>query len=191
MPIRFNLEELREKYKCKNYFETGLYDSRNEESSSKHALSCKFDKVFCIEILQKWVDLGKEIFKEDIQKGRYNLYLDDSTNMNKYLNSEDFKHKTIFFLDSHVDNSNIHNFKKKCPLFEELSAIKNIERKDNIILVDDLRILKQQFPWGETSYGDINFVEKIKEQILSINQDYNFSTLDGHVKDDVLLAYVE
>ena len=189
MPIRFDLEKLRKEHNCSNYFETGLWDPRLH-ISTKQALKCNFDKVYCIEIRKDWVELGKEIFKEDIEKSRYNLYLDDSTNMKKYLTGDDFNNKTMFFLDAHVDNNNIHNYKKKCPLFEELAAIASLERNDHIILIDDLRIIKTAFPWGEKSYGNINFLEEIKKLILSINKNYNFSTLDGYKKDDVLLAYL-
>ena len=84
MPISFDLEGLRVKHNCVNYFETGLWDPRNNVSS-KLALSCGFDKLYCIEIRKDWVDLGNDIFKEDIMTGRYNLYLDDSTSMKKYL----------------------------------------------------------------------------------------------------------
>jgi hypothetical protein len=35
MPVNFNLEELREKHNCKNYFETGLYDPRTDVSMRK------------------------------------------------------------------------------------------------------------------------------------------------------------
>jgi hypothetical protein len=189
MPITFDLENLRNTHNCVNYFETGLWDPRDDVSSKK-ALNCGFDKVYCIEIRKEWVDLGNELFKNFIVSGRYNLYLDDSSNMKKYLNNESFKDKTMFFLDAHVDNSNIHNFKKKCPLFDELEAIKSIERKDSVILIDDLRIIKEAFPWGETTYGNIDFLEQIKKTILTINKDYKFSTLNGHINDDVLLAYV-
>ena len=164
MPISFDLESLRKTHNCVNYFETGLWDPRDDVSSKK-ALSCGFDKVYCIEIRKDWVDLGNEIFKEHILSGKYNLFCDDSTNMKKYLTNDNFKEKTIFFLDAHVDNGNIHNYKKKCPLFEELQAIKNIERKDNVILIDDLRVIKQSFPWGEQSYGNIDFLQQIKETI--------------------------
>lgn len=189
MPISFDLESLRLKYGCVNYFETGLWDPRCDVSS-KYALSCNFDKVFCIEIRKDWVELGNNVFKEDIMSGKYNLYLDDSTNMKKYLMTDDFKNKTLFFLDAHVDNANIHNYKKRCPLFDELEAIKSIERKDNIILIDDLRIIKNSFPWGETSYGNIDFLQQIKNIILTINKDYKFETLNGGCEDDVLLAYI-
>ena len=79
---------------------------------------------------------------------------------------------------------------KKCPLFEELSAIASLERKDHVILIDDLRIIKSTFPWGEQSYGSIDFLQKIKIKILSINENYKFSTLDGHINNDVLIAYL-
>lgn len=190
MPIKFNLEKIRKKYDCNNYFETGLYDPRRDNCSSNQALKCNFEKVYCIEILDKWVKLGKEVFKNEIKNKRYNLYLDDSTNLNKYLDDINFKDRTIFFLDAHVDNSNIKNYKLKCPLIEELNAIKNLKRKDNIILIDDLRILKKKNPWGEKNYGNINFIDEIKKIISNININYKFDTLDGHIKDDVLICYI-
>jgi hypothetical protein len=65
MPINFDLESLRSKHDCKNYFETGLYDPINEVSS-KTALKCNFDKIFSIEIREDRVNLGKEVFKQEI-----------------------------------------------------------------------------------------------------------------------------
>ena len=188
MPIDFDLEKLRKEHNCLNYFETGLWDPRGDVSSKK-ALSCGFEKVYCIEIRKDWVLLGLEVFKEEIIQDRYHLILDDSTNMKKYVKGDDFLNKTMFFLDAHVDNTNIHYYQKRCPLFEELEAIKSIERKDNVILIDDLRIITTHC-WGETSYGEINFLEKIKEEILSINANYKFATLNGHIENDVLMAYI-
>jgi len=112
MPINFDLEGVRTKYNCVNFFETGLWDPR-DNVSSKQALQCNFDKVFCIEIRKDWVELGNDVFKEEIAADRYHLYLDDSTNMQKYLVSDTFKERTMFFLDAHVDNTNIHNYKYK------------------------------------------------------------------------------
>ena len=84
MPIKFDLEKLRNEHDCLNYFETGLWDARDNVSSKK-ALSCGFNKVYCIEIRKDWVDIGKEIFKDEIKHGRYNLYYDDSTNLKNYI----------------------------------------------------------------------------------------------------------
>jgi hypothetical protein len=47
------------------------------------------------------------------------------------------------------------------------------------------------FPWGEDSYGNINFFQEIVNKILEINPEYKFTTLNGHVEGDVLLAYLE
>ena len=74
MPISFDLESLRKEHNCVNYFETGLWDPRTEVSSTM-ALRCDFEKVYCIEIRKDWVDLGNEVFKEYITKGKYNLYI--------------------------------------------------------------------------------------------------------------------
>ncbi len=191
MPINFDLEQIREEHNCVNYFETGLWDPR-DNVSSKIAVECNFQRVFCIEIREDWVELGREVLADHIASGKYKLILDDSTNMKNYVHELEQvdQGKTIFFLDAHVDNSNIKNFTKRCPLLDELDAIASLSRKDHVILVDDLRILVNPFPWGERSFGDINFVEQIKSKILSINPKYEFSRLDGYVKNDVLFAYV-
>lgn len=191
--IRFDMEKLRRTHNCINYFETGLYDPSSPWNvSSKTALKCKFEKLFCMEIKKEWVEIGKRVFKEEIESGRYNLFHDDSANIKTYLTRGEFKQKTMFFLDAHIDNANIVNYKYRCPLLEELSGIASLERKDNVILVDDLRIIKSAFPWGETSYGNIDFLHQIKNKILSINENYKFSTLKGTVaENDVLLAYVD
>uniref|UniRef100_A0A6C0LP66 Methyltransferase n=1 Tax=viral metagenome TaxID=1070528 RepID=A0A6C0LP66_9ZZZZ len=189
MPINFDLEKLRQEHKCVNYFETGLWDPR-DDISCKMALNSGFEKVFSIELFEEWVELGKTIFNTDISQGRLTLILDDSVNMNKYMNNEVFANKTIFFLDAHICNDTLNN-RKRCPLFDELEAIKMLDRKDNVILIDDIRIIVQTFPWGENSYGLINFLEKIQEKILEINPKYKFSRLNGINEDDVLFAYVE
>lgn len=191
MPIKFNLEKLREITNSENFFETGLWDPRTN-NSSKIALKCNFKKLYCIEIREDWVTLGKEIFKEEIKKDRYHLYQDDSANMKKYLdeNKEALTNKTIFFLDAHVDNANIKNYKYKCPLFDEIKAISTLERKDHIILVDDIRIVKNNFPWGEKQFGEIDWVTKIQNMILEINKNYKFTMLDGVIPKDVLCAYI-
>lgn len=190
MPINFDLENVRANHGCSVYFETGLWDPRDDVSCKK-ALQCNFDSVNCIEIREDWVELGKEVFADDIEKGRCRLIRDDSTNMASHFPKDEWSGaKVLFFLDAHVDNSNIHNYRRRCPLFEELDAISGLARKDHLILVDDLRILRNEHPWGENSFQNINFVEKIVEKILEINPRYEFKTLNGHVDDDVLFAYV-
>lgn len=189
MPFQFDLEALRIEHDCSHYFETGLWDPRTDVSS-KHALRSGFEHVYCIEIRPDWVELGKQEFKDEISKGRYHLLLDDSTQMKKYLDSSHFEKRTLFFLDAHVDNTQIPEHAEKCPLLDELDAISSLSRKDHVILVDDLRILRNPYPWGEARYGNLNFVETIKEHIRKINPAYQFKTLHGLIHDDILCAYI-
>lgn len=191
MPINFDLEELRNDFGCVNYFETGLFDPRLDVSCRK-ALNSKFEKVYSLELRKDWIDLGKEEFKDFIDSGVLTLINDDSNNLGQYLNNEDFSGRTFFFLDAHVDRKDIPklNFSNKCPLLNELAAIKELDRKDHIICVDDVRILKRPFPWGEKSYGNIDFIDNIKRIVLSIDKNYKFKYLDGYKKNDVLMAYV-
>ena len=99
------------------------------------------------------------------------------------------KSVSIADITDHFNSSSNRSYYKPSN-FDELEAIKSIERKDNVILIDDLRIIKNSFPWGETSYGNINFLQEIKNTILSINKDYKFETLNGQIQDDVLMAYI-
>lgn len=192
MPFIFDLGQIRKQYNCKHYFETGLWDPTSDVSSKK-ALSAGFDTVHCIEIKDEWIESGKKIFENEISQGKYFLYQDDSCNMSKYLNNSFFTERTMFFLDAHLDHADLlkYDLKKKCPLLEELSAISKLERKDHIILIDDLRLITNNWAWNERSYGNIDFLQTIQDLITSINKDYKFTRLDGHVEKDVLCAYIE
>ncbi len=193
MPISFDLEQIRKKYNCLNYFETGLYDCINYNVSSHQALKCNFNKVYCIEIDKKWINMGHKVFNKEIMSGKYNLINDDSSNMAKYLNDISFSDRTIFFLDAH-DITGSLGAKRNCPLYDELDAIDSLNRKDHIILIDDLRVIKdkggkEEF-WKDKSYGNINHFETLKNKVLKINSEYKFEYLDGVIKDDVLMCYI-
>lgn len=189
MPINFDMEIVRKEHGCEVYLETGLWDPRGDVSS-RFALACEFEKVYCVEIRDDWVEMGREVFKDEIAANRYVLIKDDSANLTTHLTDTAFSKKTMFFLDAHVDNENIHNYKYRCPLMCELAAIKALSRKDNVICIDDVRILKENYPWGEGSYGNINFIEHIQLFIKTINPKYTFSYLNGHIENDVMIAYV-
>ena len=190
MPIAFDIEELRRRFDCTTYLETGLYDPRVDVSCRK-ALTCGFKKLYTVELRQDWVELGKAEFAADVESGRLSVIHDDSANLAAHIHGNaDFEERTFFFLDAHVDNHLIKNFVKRCPIVEELAAIKELGRKDHVICVDDMRIMRTPFPWREESGGNINYEDKIRELILGINPAYKFMYLDGHVPGDVLCAYV-
>jgi hypothetical protein len=191
MPIKFDLKSLKEEHNCNKYFETGLYIPSAKSSVTK-ALQCGFDKCYSLEIRKDLVNRGLRYYSPSIKKDKLQLICDDSTNLKVNLDKINIANndKFIFFLDAHVDNEKIKNYKRKCPLFEELEAIKTLNNNNHIILVDDVRILKWEHPWGETCHCSKNFFEEIKIKILEINPDYKFKFLDGHIENDVLAAYL-
>lgn len=192
MPISFDLEALRKQHGCEIYLETGLYDPR-EDVSCRKALESNFDRVYSIEIREDWVELGRKEFAPYIEAGKLRLIKDDSTNLIVHMQHDNpdfmFK-KVLFFLDAHVDNDDIKGYKKRCPLFEELKAIQQLPRNDHVICIDDLRILAQQYPWEEESYGNISFLDMMIKLIQEINPNYKFTQYDGFIPNDVLVAYV-
>ena len=97
MPISFDIEHLRRQYKCKHYFETGMWDPVQTDISSWKAVESDFDTVHCIELRKDFVDKAEILFNHHIKDGKYFVYNDDSVNMYKYLNKHPFfnNEKTI------------------------------------------------------------------------------------------------
>ena len=147
MPTSFDFEELRERFACDVYLETGLYDPR-EDVSCRKALGCGFKKLYSIELRQDWVEPAHKEYDTEIESGRLTIIHDDSVRLKFHLErNADFANKTFFFLDAHVDNILIKNYTKRCPIFDELSAIKELTRDDNVICVDDMRIMRTPHLW--------------------------------------------
>jgi hypothetical protein len=193
MPINFDLEALRKDTGCTIYFETGLADPRRDVSCRK-ALAAGFRKVYSLEVYEEWIELGRREFRDHIDSGVLTLIHDDSNNLGRYLNDDDFAERTLFYLDAHVDRAEDADKLRainRCPLLNELMAINGLSRKDHVICVDDVRKLKRPFPWDEISYGNIDFLEATRSLITEINARYRFRYLDGYKKDDVLVAWVE
>jgi len=178
MPIKFPIEVIKKEHNCINYLETGLYNANDKTISCRKALACNFNHVFSIELNEEYINIGKKIFNNYIKNNKLTLIYDNSKNLLKYLNlyKGHFKEKTIFFLDAHIGKG--WSKDKEWPLFDELEAIKSLERNDNIILIDDLRIIFENMT-----------MEDLQNKVLEINPKYKFKTLKGYVKNDVLFCY--
>lgn len=186
---KFDIQEIKDTFQCENYFETGLWDCTGE-NTCKRAIKAGFKKVYSVELLKEWYDKGNNLLKEYIDSGQVQLINGDSNNLSEYLNKFNFDKRTMFFLDAHVDHANIKNYINKCPLENELNAIKEMTRNDHIICIDDVRIITSNC-WGETSWGTHkNRLLYIKEKLSEINENYMFDLLDTGFKEDVLIAYV-
>jgi hypothetical protein len=190
MPFKSNLKEIKDKYNCDIYLETGLY-KLNENSSINTALKCNFEKVYSVELEKKWIDFAKPILNEYIDYNKCELIHDDSANLDKYiLNDINFEDKrAIFFLDAHVDNTDIQTTHKfKCPVIAELTAISKLSRNDHVICIDDMRYIKTKTPWGETQFD--NYYNEMLNLLKKINTNYKIDFIEGIIEKDVLIAYV-
>ena len=179
MPIEFDINKIKDD--CNIYFETGLWDVKAEETSLCKAIKMNFDKCCSVEINSEFIDIAKNKFKNEINENKLKLFHGDSKDLKTYLDDLNLiNDKILFFLDSHG---------RDCPLMEELSAIKELQRKDHTILIDDVRIIRSCI-WGDSRYDSRTFEDVLKNKLLEINPNYEFTYLKGYIDDDVLCARI-
>lgn len=165
------------KYMNPYFVETGTADG----DCVRLALEMNFEKIFSIELDQSLQDKNIQIFKQFTDNGKLELITGDSLLEIPRIVSKLDK-PTTFWLDAHVDFGPMGI--NKCPLYEEIKAIKQSKIKTHTILIDDVRIFGQH--WGE----DISLLT-IKNSILEINPDYKFTFEDNtYANNDVLVAYL-
>lgn len=75
--------------------------------------------------------------------------------------------------------------KYECPILYELEIIKSSKINSHTIMIDDLRIFKNQTMWGKDIY-----IEDIEEKLKLINSSYKFLYEDGWEKNDILIAKI-
>ena len=169
-------KEVLSKYPNPYFLETGTANG----DCVRLALEMGFSKIFSIELDESLQKENIQKYKLFVDSGRINLVTGDSlqeiSNITPSLDKS-----TTFWLDAHQDFG--PKGVKRCPLYEELSAIKYSNIKTHTILIDDMRMLGQW--WGEgISVGEL------KERILEINPNYKFTFEDGFTSSDILAAFV-
>lgn len=171
-------EKVLSKYKNPCFVETGTYLGDSVEL----AIKLGFEKIISIEIDENLQSKNIIKFKNEIEKGIVNLIVGDTSLVMKDV-IEKLNVQTTFWLDAHVDLG--VSGLKKCPIYDELNMISNSKIKTHTILIDDLRC------FGNGLWGEGIELEKIKNIILEINKEYKFTLEDGHVPNDILVAYIE
>lgn len=180
------LKELKKTHNPEVFFETGFYHGH----SAEYALEEGFEKVYSIELLQRFVESGNKKFEKEISEGRINIIFDDSANLKNHVSDLQDK-KVLFWLDAHLDNGTQGAVKQPeliCPAIREIKALADFKVKP-IILVDDISIIRGN-GIHETAWGahDVS-VERITEAIKSLPFEYEITFFDNHgVKDDILVA---
>jgi hypothetical protein len=170
------------KYSSKSnvFVETGTHIGNTVEA----ARVAGFEKIYTIELSNKFYQDAKTRF------AKYSnikcILGDSSIKLKEVLNELD--EPAVFWLDGHWSMGDTARGDKDVPLYEELSAISKHHIKNHIIMIDDTRLLGDK---SEAVTGWHNMsINKLKDMLLEINPKYKFSTEDGHVPNDILVAQV-
>jgi hypothetical protein len=169
-------KEVLSKYLNPYFLETGTANG----DCVRLALEIGFEKIFSIELDENLQNENIQKYQSFINEEKINLITGDSLwELINIIPSLD--KSTTFWLDAHVDFGPMGT--KRCPLYEELSAIKMSDIKTHTILIDDMRMLGQW--WGEGIS-----VDELKKRILEINPNYKFTFENGFAPNDILAAYL-
>lgn len=124
------------------FIETGTYHG----NTARAAKDAGFKKVVTIELQDYLYEISKA------KSAGYDIQFEkgDSIEVLKKV-LPTIEGSITFWLDAHIDGGNyvpgITPEIRPCPLYEELDLIKNLERNDHTILIDDMRILGK-LGWG-------------------------------------------
>lgn len=143
------------------------------------ALDSGYANIISIELDDNFCSIAQNTFKNNknvqIIKGDSGLVLGEVI---KNIDSE-----ITFFLDGHYSGPGTAYGIHEYPLLPELEHIKNHHIKTHVILIDDLRMWKE--------YDDQLNLETVINYVLTINKDYEFFTIEGHIEDDVLVCKIK
>ena len=166
------------------FIETGTYKG----FTTRVATNSGFDKVFTIELQDYLYEESVENLTDLITLGKVEVYKGDSAKVLPTILNK-INDKTTILLDAHIDDGNFISGEtpniRKCPLYEELTAIKEHKIKEHTIIIDDVRIL------GKIGWGNEVVIDKIIDMIKSINNSYKITYEDGDEKNDVLIAKIK
>lgn len=168
-----------------NYYfiETGTYKGE----TTRCAFDNGFQEVHTIELQDRLYEDSKNNLADIIKTDKVFLHKGDSGVVLGEILSKIDK-KTTILLDAHIDGGNyiegITPDIRRCPLYDELTCIKNHSIKDHTIIVDDVRIL------GQIGWGTEVVLDAIISMIMEINKDYKISFDEGEIQNDVLIAKI-
>ena len=181
MTIHFSLS----KYWNPIFIETGTRSGHSVE----RALENGFEKIYSIELNERFYEECRNRFEKKIQEGKVELLLGDSVKrLPDILRRVDVR--ATFWLDAHWSGPSTPTAKGdvNVPLMRELDVIAGHHIKDHTILIDDVRLFD-----GDDRDG-VDWSNVQEESVISIlkniNSDYEISYEQGHVSNDVLVAQI-
>lgn len=184
------LKEMCEKFKIKNYVETGVGPGR----SMKYVLELGcIEKAFGIELDSRLYETYSDLFSNQPVQIFHGYSHEQMPKLLKKLN----KKSTLFWLDAHFPGADYFNegygnepdIVKRLPMEEELRCItQNRDISNDIIFMDDLRIYVdrdfQQGNWADRKTIGADGYDFVEELIG------NTHTINEHLGDEgYLLAF--
>jgi hypothetical protein len=181
-------KEVLEKHKrnCSIFVETGTYLG----GAISIALECEFETIYSIDISNLHKERNLQLFKNSIELDKVKLLYGDSIDVLPNVIESINDTPSVFWLDAHFDVFSDKCGKYKTPILHELKCISNSETKDHVILIDDVRLFKNNVEWAISVTLD-----EIISELMKINSNYKILYENGRDdfkfrKDDILVAYV-
>lgn len=173
MPIVNNLFD---KYKNTNvFFESGSHVGEGIQK----ALDAGFKNIISTELAQNYHYHCLYRFKNN---DFVHLYLGDNEDLMGKLISV-INEPITFWLDGHNSGGDTAWGKHESPLMQELEIIKNHSIKTHTLIIDDLRC------WEKPHYDFDK--EDVLTFVKTINPNYEIVFENGHVQNDILVAFIK
>ena len=175
------LDVLKKYASNKIYIESGTGDGE----SVVLALNAGFERIITIEAAPRMFEIACNRFADE---EKILCVLGDSgAVLPEIIRSID--EPITFFLDAHwsIGEPELPEGVSKCPLLNDLIAIRNHSIKTHTILIDDMRYFQKAGieKWGNIRIGDI------LEVIMQINPEFLISFEDGFTENDILVAMIQ
>jgi hypothetical protein len=186
--IRAEMSFLAERYKVKNFIETGTHIGQTVLFMASKKI---FANIHSIEISEMQMSIMKEYFSKFAEDNNIDIsntfvWHGDSVKVLPRILT-DISERSLFWLDAHCSGGYTANSKDyNCTILQELDIIKSHNIKDNVIVIDDMSTCND----GLSDYPSIG---EISESILSINKDYlitiKYNALFAEVPSSARMPY--
>jgi|TARA_R110002020_G_scaffold396168_2_gene606158 hypothetical protein len=163
---------------CNVFLETGTA----EGFSVYRALVLGFEKILSIDCEKKFVDSAMQEYADEVNAGQVFLYEGFSgERLSEMCENIEESDRCFFWLDAHtMDGAHTVSTENEVPIFKELEIIRELGRKNDIIMIDDVALF----------YRDK--LEPLVEMLHSINPEYKLMFDDMHNRGPyVLIATTE
>ena len=164
------------KYLNNIFVETGSYLG----DGIQKAINAGYKNIISIELSDKYHSICTNRF---LSNPNVSIIKGDSFKVLPNI-MENINEQVTFWLDGHHSCGDTALGEYWCPLMQELNVIKSHHIKTHTIMIDVMRC------WELPNPVHGFYKEDIFKKLLEINSEYKFIYEDGHVKNDILIAYI-